>query len=85
MAYYQSEFDVHVSKQAQLDEAIESLELSAGNQQGRQGRLVLKQSDALSVNRVVSQGLNAQNPKPTCSVKTATGVPFPRWPHSPTL
>uniref|UniRef100_A0A3Q4B5H5 Uncharacterized protein n=1 Tax=Mola mola TaxID=94237 RepID=A0A3Q4B5H5_MOLML len=54
VAYYQSEFDVHVSKQARLDEAIESLELSAGNQQGRQGRLVLKQSDALSVNRVVS-------------------------------
>lgn len=56
VAYYESEFDVHVSQQASLDEAIRSLE-PAGSQQGRHGRLLLKPADALSVTSVVSGGV----------------------------
>lgn len=59
-AYYQSEFDVHVSQQASVDEAIESLEL-AGGQQGRQGRMLLRPNDPLRVTSVTSQGLTARN------------------------
>ncbi|TKS76486.1 Suppressor of tumorigenicity 14 protein [Collichthys lucidus] len=55
VAYYQSEFDVHVSQQASLDEAIASLEPPAGSQPSRHGRILLKPTDALSVNSVVSQ------------------------------
>ncbi|XP_073326919.1 suppressor of tumorigenicity 14 protein homolog [Pagrus major] len=57
VAYYESEFDVHVSQQASLDEAIKSLE-PAGSQQGRQGRLLLKPTDALSVTSVVSGAID---------------------------
>lgn len=58
VAYYQSEFDVHVSQQASLDEAIESQELAPEHQQGRKGRVVLRPNDALSVNSIVLQGQN---------------------------
>ncbi|XP_036960339.1 suppressor of tumorigenicity 14 protein homolog [Acanthopagrus latus] len=57
VAYYESEFDVHVSQQASLDEAIRSLE-PAGSQQGRHGRLLLKPADALSVTSVVSGAID---------------------------
>lgn len=57
VAYYESEFNVHVSQQASLDEAIRSLEPPAGSQQGRHGRLLLKPADALSVTSVVSGGV----------------------------
>ncbi|KAG8003048.1 Suppressor of tumorigenicity 14 protein-like protein, partial [Nibea albiflora] len=55
VAYYQSEFDIHVSQQASLDEAIASLEPPAGSQPRRHGRILLKPADALSVNSVVSR------------------------------
>lgn len=58
VAYYQSEFDVHVSQQASLNEAMESLE-QAGGQQGRQGRLLLRPRDPLSVSSVISRGQTA--------------------------
>lgn len=61
MVYYQSEFDIPIAQQASLDEAIESLELPAGSSRGRQGRLQIRPSDALSINSVISQGLAAQN------------------------
>ncbi|XP_068601364.1 suppressor of tumorigenicity 14 protein homolog [Brachionichthys hirsutus] len=57
VAYYQSEFDVHISRQDSLDQAIESLAAAEG-QQGRQGRLMLKPSDALSVNSVISRAID---------------------------
>lgn len=63
VAYYQSEFDVHVSQQASLDEAITSLEPPAGSQPSRHGRILLKPTDALSVNSVVSRGLTPQPPQ----------------------
>lgn len=69
VAYYQSEFDVHVSQQASLDEAIESLEPPAGSQQGRLGRLLLKPTGALSVNNVVSQAVDPRMTRSSLSVK----------------
>ena len=59
VAYYESEFDVHVLQQDALDEAIESLEPAGG--QARHGG-ILKPTDALNVNNVISRGLN---PHPT--------------------
>lgn len=59
VAYYQSEFDVHVIQQDSLDEAIESLE-PEGSQAGRHGRILLRPTDALNVNSVISRGLTAQ-------------------------
>ncbi|XP_054465481.1 suppressor of tumorigenicity 14 protein homolog [Anoplopoma fimbria] len=57
VAYYESEFDVHVLQQASLDEAIESLEPPTGSQQ-RQGRVLLKPKDALNVNSVISRAID---------------------------
>lgn len=57
VAYYQSEFEIHVSQQASLDEAVESLELLVGGPDGRQGRLQLRPRDGLTVNSVIAQGL----------------------------
>lgn len=57
VAYYQSEFEIHDSQQASLDEAIESLELPEGGPDGRQGRMQLSPSEGLSVNSVISRGL----------------------------
>lgn len=56
VAYYQSEFDVHVSQQASLDEAIESQELAPERQEGRKGRVLLRPGDALHVRSIISQG-----------------------------
>lgn len=74
VAYYQSEFDVHVSQQASLDEAIESLEPPAGSQQGRQGRVLLKPTDALSVNSVVSQAVDPRMTRSTLLVEKTFNV-----------
>lgn len=59
VAYYQSEFEIHDSQQASLDEAIASLEVQEGGPIGRQGRLQLRLGDGLSVNSVISRGLTA--------------------------
>ncbi|XP_028265434.1 suppressor of tumorigenicity 14 protein homolog [Parambassis ranga] len=58
MAYYESEFELPIPQQAALDEAIRALEPPAGGQQGRHGRLMLKPTDALTVNSVVSQAVD---------------------------
>lgn len=57
VAYYQSQFEVHVSQQASLDQAVESLQLLLGGPDGRQGRLQLRAGDGLSVSSVMAQGL----------------------------
>lgn len=59
VAYYESEFDVPPPQQASLDEAIDSMQPPAGSQEGGKGRFLLKPTDALSVNDIVSQGLTA--------------------------
>uniref|UniRef100_UPI0037E8B79A suppressor of tumorigenicity 14 protein homolog n=1 Tax=Semicossyphus pulcher TaxID=241346 RepID=UPI0037E8B79A len=69
VAYYQSEFDVHVSQQASLDDAVQSLEPSTGSQQGRQGRLLLKPTDALNVNSVVSRAMDPRMTRKTLFAK----------------
>lgn len=57
VAYYQSEFDVHVSQQGLLDEAMEQeQEQQAEAQQGRQSRIMLRPNNPLSVSSVVSRG-----------------------------
>lgn len=61
VAYYQSEFEVHVSQEASLDQAVESLEQLVG---GQQGRMQPRPEDGLSVNSVVSQGLIPPPPPP---------------------
>ncbi|CAJ1085632.1 suppressor of tumorigenicity 14 protein homolog isoform X1 [Xyrichtys novacula] len=68
VAYYQSEFDVHISQQASLDEAVQSLE-PAGSQSGRHGRLLLKPTDALDVNHVISQALDSRMTRKTLFAK----------------
>lgn len=55
VAYYESEFDVPPPQQASLDEAIDSMQPPEGGK----GRFLLKPTDALSVNDIVSQGLTA--------------------------
>ncbi|XP_070696320.1 suppressor of tumorigenicity 14 protein homolog [Pempheris klunzingeri] len=69
VAYYEAEFDLHTSQQAALDEAIESIGPSAGSEQGRQGRLLLKPTDALSVNNVISRALDPRMTRSSLSVK----------------
>lgn len=59
VAYYQSEFDVHVSQQASLDDAIESQQQQEESQQGRQGGVPPKPADPLSVSSVISKGQSA--------------------------
>lgn len=59
VAYYQSEFDVHVSQQASLDDAIECQQQQAEAQQGRQGRVLLKPGNPLSISSVISKGQSA--------------------------
>lgn len=58
MAYYQSEFDVHVLQEASLDEAIQSMEPTTESQPARHGRLLLKPMDPLDVDKVESRALD---------------------------
>ncbi|XP_041654861.1 suppressor of tumorigenicity 14 protein-like isoform X2 [Cheilinus undulatus] len=69
VAYYQSEFNVHISQQASLDEAIQSLEPSTGSPSSRHGRLMLKPKDALDVNSVVSRALDPRMARATIFAK----------------
>ncbi|KAI3357911.1 hypothetical protein L3Q82_016294 [Scortum barcoo] len=79
VAYYQSEFDVHVSQQAPLDEAIESLEPPPGSHHGRHGaRILLKPTDALNVKSVVSRVKKSFN----IHVSEAGVVQSPGFPDS---
>ncbi|XP_076598173.1 suppressor of tumorigenicity 14 protein homolog [Chaetodon auriga] len=74
VAYYESEFDVHVSQQASLDDAIESLAPQTGSQQGRQGRLLLKPADALSVNNVISRAIDPRLSRTSLFVRKSFNV-----------
>ncbi|XP_041801639.1 suppressor of tumorigenicity 14 protein homolog [Chelmon rostratus] len=74
VAYYESEFDVHVSQQASLDDAIESLMPSTGGQQGRQGRLLLKPTDALSVNTVISRAIDPRMTRTSLFVRKSFNI-----------
>uniref|UniRef100_A0A3Q4GUK8 ST14 transmembrane serine protease matriptase b n=1 Tax=Neolamprologus brichardi TaxID=32507 RepID=A0A3Q4GUK8_NEOBR len=89
VAYYESEFDVPPPQQASLDEAIDSMQPPAGK-----GRFLLKPTDALSVNNIVSQGLTAHRFTQIsflqgCSSRTTFKVFFiklllsPGFPNSP--
>ncbi|XP_071314887.1 suppressor of tumorigenicity 14 protein homolog [Trachinotus anak] len=69
VAYYQSEFDIPIPQQASLDEAIESLEPPAGSQQGPQGRVLLKPTDALNVKSVISQAIDPRMTRTSLVVK----------------
>ncbi|XP_071398455.1 suppressor of tumorigenicity 14 protein homolog, partial [Centroberyx affinis] len=62
VAYYQSEFDVPQLRESSVDEAIASLE-PGPEQQGRQGRLLLRPTGALSVNSVTSGALDPRMTK----------------------
>uniref|UniRef100_H3CA45 ST14 transmembrane serine protease matriptase b n=1 Tax=Tetraodon nigroviridis TaxID=99883 RepID=H3CA45_TETNG len=55
VAYYQSQFEVHVSQQASLDEAVQSMQLLLGDPDGHKGRLQLRPADRLSVSNVMAQ------------------------------
>ncbi|XP_040008541.1 suppressor of tumorigenicity 14 protein homolog isoform X2 [Xiphias gladius] len=74
IAYYQSEFDVPVPQQTSLDEAIESLEQPAGSQQGRQGRMLLKPTDALDVNSVISRAIDPRMTRTSLFVRKSFNV-----------
>ncbi|XP_010780565.1 suppressor of tumorigenicity 14 protein homolog, partial [Notothenia coriiceps] len=74
MAYYQSEFDVHVSQQKALDEAIESQQATASRQSGRHGRILLKPADALNVHNVVSRAIDPRLNRDSLLVKKTFNV-----------
>ncbi|XP_035513490.1 suppressor of tumorigenicity 14 protein homolog [Morone saxatilis] len=74
VAYYQSEFDVHINQEASLDEAVESLEPPAGSQQGRHGRVLLKPTDPLSVNSVISRAIDPRMTRTTLFVKKSFNI-----------
>ncbi|XP_044206401.1 suppressor of tumorigenicity 14 protein homolog [Thunnus albacares] len=74
VAYYQSEFDLPVPQQASLDEAIESLEAPAGSQQGRQGRLLLKPTNTLNVNNILSRAIDPRMMRTTLVVKKSFNI-----------
>lgn len=75
VAYYQSEFDVHVSQQDSLDEAMESLQPPTGGHQGRQqGRVLLKPTNALDVNSVVSKAIDPRMTRKSLFVKKSFNV-----------
>ncbi|XP_068588278.1 ST14 transmembrane serine protease matriptase b [Cebidichthys violaceus] len=67
VAYYQSEFDVHVLQQASLDEAVESLEPTESQQ--KQGRVLLRPTDALNVNNVISRAIDPRMTRNSLFVK----------------
>ncbi|XP_060890426.1 suppressor of tumorigenicity 14 protein homolog isoform X2 [Labrus mixtus] len=69
VVYYQSKFDVHISQQASLDQAVQSLEPQTGSQSGRHGRLLPKPTDALNVNNVVSRALDPRMTRTTLFAK----------------
>ncbi|GLD63845.1 suppressor of tumorigenicity 14 protein homolog [Lates japonicus] len=69
VAYYQSEFEVPIPQQTALDEAIESLEPPTGSQQSRQGRILLKPTDALNINSVSSRAIDPRMTRNSLFVK----------------
>ncbi|XP_035769250.1 suppressor of tumorigenicity 14 protein-like [Neolamprologus brichardi] len=86
VAYYESEFDVPPPQQASLDEAIDSMQPPAGK-----GRFLLKPTDALSVNNIVSQAIDPRLTKTTFSerksidihIENSGHVESPGFPNSP--
>ncbi|KAM3617876.1 uncharacterized protein V6R79_012267 [Siganus canaliculatus] len=74
VAYYESEFDVHVSQQTALDNAIESLEPPAGSVSGRHGRVLIPPAGALSVNSVVSRAIDPRMARSSLFVKKSFNV-----------
>ncbi|XP_075932485.1 suppressor of tumorigenicity 14 protein homolog [Anarhichas minor] len=89
VAYYESEFDVHVLQQASLDEAVESLEPGTGSHQ-KHGRVMLIPTDALNVNNVISRAIDPRMTRSSLSVKeqfnlhvsSAGGIQSPGFPDS---
>ncbi|KAL6119000.1 st14 [Pungitius sinensis] len=71
VAYYQSEFDVHLLQQASLDAAVESLEVKG---QQRRGRVLLRPSDALVVNNMVSRAIDPRMTRKSLLVKQPVNV-----------
>ncbi|KAK5864153.1 hypothetical protein PBY51_001114 [Eleginops maclovinus] len=69
IAYYQSEFDVHVNQQEALDEAIESLHPAESSRSKQQGRILLKPADALNVHNVVSRAIDPRLNRESLFVK----------------
>ncbi|XP_011620138.2 suppressor of tumorigenicity 14 protein homolog [Takifugu rubripes] len=74
VAYYQSEFEIHESQQASLDEAIESLERPEGGPDGRQGRMQQSPSEGLSVNSVISRAVDARTTRSSLFVKKTFNI-----------
>ncbi|KAF7646510.1 hypothetical protein LDENG_00186970 [Lucifuga dentata] len=96
VAYYQSEFDVPAPQQDALDDAIASLEPPAENQQGRQGRLLLRPTGSLDVHHIVSGALDPRMSRSTLFVKksfslhvhesgTVQSPGFPDAPYPPNV
>ncbi|XP_039878647.1 suppressor of tumorigenicity 14 protein homolog [Simochromis diagramma] len=91
VAYYESEFDVPPPQQASLDEAIDSMQPPAGSQEGGKGRFLLKPTDALSVNDIVSQAIDPRLTKTKLSerksidihIENSGHVESPGFPNSP--
>ncbi|XP_056129935.1 suppressor of tumorigenicity 14 protein homolog [Lampris incognitus] len=88
VAYYQSEFEVPVVKEVSVDKAIESL---AEVEVGQQSRLLLRPTDSLDVNSVVSGALDPRMTKTSLTaqkslsihVREAGTLQSPGFPNSP--
>ncbi|XP_077370346.1 suppressor of tumorigenicity 14 protein homolog isoform X2 [Festucalex cinctus] len=73
-AYYRSEFSVPAPQQASVDVAIQSLQASAGSQQSRQGRVLLKPQHALNVDAVVTRAIDPRMTSSSLLVKKSFNV-----------
>ncbi|KAK2898169.1 ST14 transmembrane serine protease matriptase b isoform X1 [Channa argus] len=58
VAYYQSEFTVPIPQQDSVDQAIESLEPTAGRRKGGKSRAMMRPDDGLSINSVMSRAID---------------------------
>ncbi|XP_077438698.1 suppressor of tumorigenicity 14 protein homolog [Vanacampus margaritifer] len=73
-AYYRSEFSVPAPQQDSVDVAIQSLQTSAGSQQRRQGRVLLKPQHALNVDAVVTRAIDPRMTSSSLLVKKSFNV-----------
>ncbi|KAL3975054.1 hypothetical protein ACER0C_023680 [Sarotherodon galilaeus] len=85
VVYYESEFDVSVSEQTTVDQAIESLEPSAESEWSQQGQGLLKPSDTLNISNIISQAIDQRLARTPLSERKFFDihVRHPGFVHSP--
>ncbi|XP_075993573.1 suppressor of tumorigenicity 14 protein homolog [Genypterus blacodes] len=74
VAYYQSDFNVPVYQADAVEEAMASLQQPAEDEQGRQGRLLLRPSGSLNINNVISGALDPRMMRSSLFVKKTFSI-----------